>query len=82
MRIYKLTDQVIITFKMEKDLVEGKMDRIQRYRTQRDFIHILSISPIPLLGSCRVLEDVTNGDVTITEVRVEQTDDGSVDTTG
>ena len=29
-----------------------------------------------------MLEDVTDGDVTITEVRVEQTEDGSVDTTG
>ena len=28
-----------------------------------------------------MLEQVTEGDVTITEVRVEQTEDGSVDTT-
>ena len=33
-------------------------------------------------SSYRVLEEVTDGDVTITEVRVEQTEDGSVDTTG
>ena len=32
-RIYKLTDQVIITFKTEKDLVEIKLDSIERYRT-------------------------------------------------
>ena len=32
--------------------------------------------------SNRVLEEVTEGEVTITEVRVEQTEEGSVDTTG
>ena len=30
-RIYMLGDQVLITFKTDKDLVEEKIDRIQRY---------------------------------------------------
>ena len=40
-RIYKLTDQVIITFKIEKDLVERKLGRIQRYSSNSKFLSMM-----------------------------------------
>ena len=49
-RIYKLTDQVIITFRTEKDLVERKLGRIQRYRSNRKLLSMMIYNNIIVIS--------------------------------